>query len=211
MFTLLCNRFKHSYGLRLKLLALMFFVHSVAVACTADQSSNEANNSTTSRDTGDTTAISSRTRSATTIDFLGNPFIAGTAQSNSLSTYFNKITTDFSLDAEAIENRHRPTITDTIYTIRFGKSVLELYAPTQSGKLLLQVADIQNNTITLRNNLRVGMSQTELTGKLKAQNLKLQQSPDTIVAYSKDGAPATLSFYFKNGKVTRILYEGYVD
>ncbi|MBJ6116770.1 hypothetical protein JAO76_01115 [Pontibacter sp. BT310] len=210
MFTLLCNSFNYRYALRVRLLALLFFVHSVAVACTSEPPSEEST-SPVSRETIDTAAVRAPRRAPATIDFLGNPFIANVVQSNSLSAYFDKIQDDFSVDADAIENMHRPNITDTIYTIRFGNSMLELYAPTQSGKLLLQVADIRNSTIKLRNNLRVGMPQEELTGKLKAQNIQLQQSPDKIIASTKDGAPIHLYFFLKNGKVSRIFYEGYVD
>lgn len=210
MFTLLCNSFNHRYALTLRLLALLFFVHSVAMACTTEQPKDEFE-SPVLRNSADTLAVRSPRSAATTIAFLGNPFIASVTQSNSISSYFDKIQDDFSVDADAIENRHRPNVTDTIYTIRFGSSMLELYAPTQSGKLLLQVADIRNSSITLRNNLRVGMSQEELSGKLKTQNVHLQQSPEKIVASTKDGAPITLYFFLKNGKVSRILYEGYVD
>ncbi|NDK57092.1 hypothetical protein [Pontibacter fetidus] len=210
MLTLLCNSFNYRYALSLRLLALLFFVHSVATACTTEQPQDEEEAPTT-RQPIDTTAVKTTRRAATTIDFLGNPFIASIAQSNSLSAYFDKIQDDFWVDADAIENLHRSDVTDTIYTIRFGNSKLELYAPTQSGKLLLQVADIRNSSITLRNNLRVGMSQEELTGKLKAQNVHLQQSPEKIVASTKDGAPIHLYFFLKNGKVSRIFYEGYVD
>ncbi|MBC5775321.1 hypothetical protein H8S95_14675 [Pontibacter sp. KCTC 32443] len=210
MFTLLCNSFNYKYALRIRLLALLFFVHSVATACTTEQP-HEDNASPVSREPIDTTSVRAPRRASATIEFLGNPFIASVTQSNSLSAYFDKIQDDFSVDADAIENRHRPDITDTIYTIHFGNSMMELYAPTQSGKLLLQVADIRNSSITLRNNLRVGMTQQELTGRLKAQNVNIQQSPDKIVASTKDGAPISLYFFLKNGKVSRILYEGYVD
>ena len=210
MLTLLCNSLNHRYALSVRLLALLFFVNSIAAACTTEQPKDEFEQPV-SRDAEDTTAVRPARRAAKTIEFLGNPFIASVSQSNSLSAYFDKIATDFSVDADAIENQHRPSVTDTIYTIRFDNSVLELYAPTQSGKLLLQVADIRNSSITLRNNLRVGMSQEEVLGKLKAQNINLQQSPEKIVASTKDGAPITLYFFLKNGKVSRILYEGYVD
>lgn len=210
MLTLHCNRYNYRYALRLRLLVLLFLVHSVASACTSEQPNNGFY-SPTSSEPVDTASIRAPRRAPSTVEFLGNPFIASPTKSNSLSAYFDKIQQDFSVDADAIENRHRPNVTDTIYTIRFGNSLLELYAPTQSGKLLLQVADIRNSSITLRNNLRVGMSQQELTGKLKAQNVNLQQSPDKIVASTKDGAPISLYFFLKNGKVSRILYEAYVD
>ncbi|MEJ8756096.1 hypothetical protein WG947_03750 [Pontibacter sp. H259] len=210
MRTLLCNSFNHRYALSIRLLALLFFVQSVAMACTTEQPQDEYQPPVT-REPGDTTGIRNTRRAPATVDFMGNPFIASVAQSNSLSAYFDKIQDDFWVEADAIENRHRREVTDTIYTIRFGDSMLEFYAPTQSGKLLLQVADIRNNSMVLRNNLRVGMPQEELTGKLKAQNVILQQSPEKIVASTKDGAPVTLYFFLKNGKVSRILYEGYVD
>ncbi len=210
MVSLLRNSFCNRYALRLRLLALLFFVHTVVTACTLEQpTTHQAANPTENQP--DTAAIFSTATAAATLDFLGNPFIASSVKSNSLSAYFDKIQDDFWVEADPVENRHRPTVTDTIYTIRFGESMLELYAPTQSGKLLLQVADIRNSSITLRNNLRVGMHQQELSGKLKAQNISMQQSPDKIVATTHEGAPISLYFFLKNGKVSRILYEGYVD
>lgn len=149
----------------------------------------------------------------TTVSLLGNPFVANRSKGNFLSSYYDRINSDFTIDADPIENRHRSTITDTVFTIRFGSSMLEFYAPSQTGDLLLQVADIRNSDITLRNNLRVGMSQAELMSKLKAfgKDIKVNQTSNEVVAYSHEGAPTSLHFYLKNGKVSRILYEGYVD
>lgn len=211
MLTLLCNSLNHRYALTIRLLALLFFVHSVAAACTTEQAQEEYELPENSREPGDTAAVRTSRRTPATTDFLGNPFIASVVKSNSLSAYFDKISADFWVEANAIENRHRPDVVDTLYTIYFGESMLELYAPTQSGKLMLQVADIRNSSIALRNNLRVGMTQEELTGKLKALNVTLQQAPDKIVASTTEGAPITLYFFLKNGKVNRIFYEGYVD
>ena len=208
MLTLRRTHFYNRHALPLRLLVLLFFVQSVAAACSTEQTSQEA---ITPVAAGDTTAVRTTRRPTATVDFLGNPFIASVTQSNSLSAYFDKIRGDFWVEADPIENLHRPSVTDTIYTIRFGNSSLELYAPTQSGKLLLQVADIRNSSITLRNNLRVGMPQEELAARLKAQRVQLQQTPDKMVATTREGAPITMYFFLKNGKVSRILYEGYVD
>lgn len=210
MLTLLCNSFNHRYALTVRLLALLLFAHSVASACTTEQSQEELE-SPVIRSSGDTTATRTSRRPAATLTFLGNPFVASAAKSNSLSAYFDRIQDDFWVEADPIENLHRSNITDTIYTIRFSDSMLELYAPTQSGKLLLQVADIRNSSITLRNNLRVGMPQEELTARLKALNVPVQQTPDKVIAATREGAPITMYFFLKNGKVSRIFYEGYVD
>ncbi|WP_235925800.1 hypothetical protein [Pontibacter burrus] len=185
-------------------------VQHVASACTTEQPQEEFE-SPLNRASGDTTSVRSNRRAPASLTLLGNPFVASPAKSNSLSAYFDKIQDDFWVEADPVENLHRPDVTDTIYTIRFGNSMLELYAPTRSGKLLLQVADIRNSSITLRNNLRVGMPQEELTARLKGQNIRIQQSPDKIVASTSEGAPISLYFFLKNGKVSRIFYEGYVD
>lgn len=210
---LLYNSLNIRYALTARLLALLLLVSSVASACSSDQPTEEEHNAPDARDrSSDTTAIRAVKNTApTTIEFLGNPFISNRSQSNSLSAYFDKIQDDFTLDAEAIENIHRNSVTDTIYTIRFGKSVMEFYAPTQTGQLLLQVADIQDNSITLRNNIKIGISQKDLMGKLRGQNLQVRQTQNEIVAGYEEGAPSQLHFYLKNGKVSRILYEGYVD
>lgn len=209
MLCLLCKTFPNRYALTIRLLVLLLLVQHVASACTTDQ--QEEFELPANRASGDTTSVRSNRRTPASLSLLGNPFVASPAKSNSLSAYFDKIQEDFWVEADPVENLHRPDVIDTIYTIRFGNSMLELYAPTRSGKLLLQVADIRNSTVTLRNNLRVGMPQEELTARLKGQNINIQQSPDKIVASTSEGAPITLYFFLKNGKVSRIFYEGYVD
>ena len=208
---------RYTYSLSVRLMLLLLLVNTFAVACSSDTASEEQKFLPSERSSNaltDTASIRRRTLGApATISLLGNPFVANRSQSNSLSTYIERIDSDLTLDADAIENRHKPDVTDTIFTIRFGSSMMEFYAPSQSGELLLQVADIQSPDITLRNNLRVGMSQVELINKLKAtgKDLVITQSNNQIIASNHEGAPTSLHFYLKNGKVNRIRYEGYVD
>ncbi|WP_266204280.1 hypothetical protein [Pontibacter kalidii] len=200
-------------SLKARLLLLLLLIHTFATACTDNPAEEEADTPVERRTAEpDTTAVNS-SRAPGTHDLLGNPFVANRQQSNNLATYFDRINTDFTVDADAVENRHKASITDTIYTIRFGNSAMEFYAPTHSGELLLQMADIRGTDIKLRNNLRVGMPQAELLNRLKSQgeDLKIIQTPNEIVATAREGAPATLHFYLEKGKVSRILYEGYVD
>ncbi|WP_299762256.1 hypothetical protein [uncultured Pontibacter sp.] len=203
----------HKYSLKARLLLLLLLVHTFATACT-DSSPEEEADVPFERRTAepDTTAVST-TRALATIDLLGNPFVANRQQSNDLTTYFDRIDSDFTVDADAIENRHKASVTDTIFTIRFGSSFMEFYAPSHSGDLHLQVADIRSTDIKLRNNLQVGMAQAELIKRLKSQaeDIKITQAPNEVVASAKEGAPVTLRFYLQKGKVSRILYEGYVD
>lgn len=205
------NYFRHQ--LKVRLLVLLLLANTIASACTSDNASEEQQSTPEEQRVvalPDTTAIH---KPATTLSVLGNPFVASKVKSNALDTYFNQINADFTLDADPIENRHKPTVTDTIYTLRFGSSMMEFYAPSQSGDLLLQVADIQSNDIAMRHNIRVGMTQAELMNKLKSlgQEIKINQNTNEITASNKEGAPASLHFYLKSGKVNRILYEGYVD
>lgn len=208
---------RYTYSLSVRLMLLLLLVNTFAVACSSDTASEERKFLPSERSNTaltDTASAGRRTPAApATISLLGNPFVASRSQSNNLSTYIERIDSDLTLDADAIENRHKPDVTDTIFTIRFGSSMMEFYAPSQSGELLLQVADIQSPDITLRNNLRVGMSQAELLNKLKATgtDLIITQSNNQIVASNHEGAPTSLQFYLKNGKVSRIRYEGYVD
>lgn len=208
---------RYTYSLSVRLMLLLLFVNTFAVACSSETASEEQNflpDERSDETIADTASIRRRTPAApATISLLGNPFVANRSQSNSLSTYIDRIDSDLTLDADAIENRHKTGVTDTIFTIRFGNSMMEFYAPSQSGELLLQVADIQSPDITLRNNLRVGMSQTELLNKLKAagNDLVITQRDNQIVASNHEGAPTSLHFHLKNGKVSRIRYEGYVD
>lgn len=205
------NHFRHSLAVRL--LVLLLLVNTIASACTSDTASEEQQSAPEEQRviaTPDTTATR---KPATTLSVLGNPFVANKSQSNILDTYFDQINADFTLDADPIENMHKPSITDTIYTIRFGGSMMEFYAPTQSGDLLLQVADIQSPAISMRHNIRVGMTQAELMNRLKnlGKDIKINQTTNEITASNREGAPASLHFYLKSGKVNRIRYEGYVD
>ncbi|MCX2738767.1 hypothetical protein [Pontibacter anaerobius] len=201
-------------SLKARLLLLLLLVHTIATACTDKSSEEEADVPFERRAATepDTTAVHS-TRPPGTLDLLGNPFVANRQQSNDLTTYFDRIDADFTVDADAIENRHAAEVTDTIYTIRFGKSSMEFYAPSHSGDLHLQMADIRSADIKLRNNLRVGMTQAELVSRLKSQgkDIKITHTPSEIIASAREGAPVTLRFYMQKGKVSRILYEGYVD
>jgi len=210
---LLYNSLNIHYALSVRLLALMLLVSTVAAACTTDVPADDENASPENKDSAsDTTAVKTSINIApATIEFLGNPFVASRSQSNSLSTYYDKIQDDFTIDADAIENLHRAAVTDTIYTIRFGDSMLEFYAPTQTGELHLQMADIRDSSISMRNNIKVGISQADLMGKLRVQNLLTQQTQHEVIARNREGAPSLLHFYLKNGKVSRILYEGYID
>ena len=204
------------YSLTVRLLVLLLLVSSSAGACSSETPEEEHRKSPQERmgqnPPVDTMLAKRNTPGPpATIDFLGNPFLASYSQSKRLDAYFARINTDFSLDAEAIENMHKPSISDTIFTIRFGESVIELYAPTLTGELLLQIADIRNTGITLRNNMKVGMSQPELMTKLKNYDVRILQTNSEVVATSVEGAPVSLRFFLKNGKVSRIRYEGYVD
>ncbi|MBC5993199.1 hypothetical protein [Pontibacter cellulosilyticus] len=203
------------YSLALRLMILLFLVNTFASACTSDSTTDGENDMPRERETtveADTTSTR-RNAAPTTVSLLGNPFVANRSKGNFLSSYYDRINTDFTIDADPIENIHRSTVTDTIFTIRFGNSMMEFYAPSQTGDLLLQVADIKNSDITLRNNMRVGMSQAELMSKLKTfgKDIRITQNPNEVIASGYEGAPTTLHFFLKNGKVSRILYEGYVD
>lgn len=207
---------RHRYSLTVRLLVLLLLISNTAGACSSDTAQHEQREQPqvrTRQQAAPDTMLARRQPAGppSTIDFLGNPFLSDYRQSKKLDAYFSRISTDFTLDADPIENIHRPSVTDTIYSIRFGESLIELYAPTQTGELLLQVADIRNTGIALRNNMKVGMSQPELMTKLKNFDVRILQTNTEIVATSLEGAPTSLRFYLKNGKVNRIRYEGYVD
>lgn len=207
---------RHRYSLTVRLLVLLLLISNTAGACSTETAEREEVTHPQGRNRQETepdTLLARRQPSdpPAIIDFLGNPILSDYRQSRKLDAYFARIRTDFTLDAEPIENIHKPTISDTIYTIRFGESVIELYAPSQTGELLLQVADIRNTGIALRNNMKVGMSQPELMTKLKNFDVRILQTNAEVVATSVEGAPTSLRFFLKNGKVNRIRYEGYVD
>ncbi|MFT2008443.1 hypothetical protein ACMA1I_07190 [Pontibacter sp. 13R65] len=215
MFQFFHNSLRCPFRPSVRLFLLLFLFSSFSGACSTETADQEAALEERAVEVKVDTLKAKRApaKSPVQIDFLGNPFMADYNQSRKLDAYFAKINSDFTVDAEPIQNIHKADITDTIYIIRFGTSMIELYAPTQTGDLLLQVADIQGNGISLRNNMKVGMSQPELMNKLKTFDVRILQTNAEIVATSTttDGAPAAIRFLLKNGKVSRIRYEGYVD
>jgi len=206
----------YSHSLSIRLLVVLLFISTCTSACSTDNRQQDQDASPQEKlpklAYADTAAIRRGSHEPATMDLLSDPFVD--SRSSSLSAYYDHISTDFTIDADPIENLHQSDVTDTLYTIRFGNSMMEFYAPAQSGELLLQVADIKSDAITLRDNLRVGMSQAELMSSLKSKNnqqLLITQTPAEIVAANREGAPVTLHFFLKSGKVSRIRYEGYVD
>ncbi|WP_242927697.1 hypothetical protein [Pontibacter vulgaris] len=200
------------YSLTVRLLLLVLLLCPLTGACSGTSEQHDMPEERTNEATiSDTMGTKRNSTSPATVALLENPFLSDRNQTRKLESYIARINTDFTVEAAPIENIHEAGLSDTIYTINFGSSSLELYAPTQTGELLLQVADIRSNALTLRNNMRVGMSQAELMTKLKNYDVRILQTNTEIVATNREGAPTSLRFFLKNGKVSRIRYEGYVD
>ncbi len=214
MFNLFYNGICCRYSLTVRLLLLLWLICPLTGACSSSSEQLDMpEERVKERSLPDTMGARKPAGPGTpaTVDLLENPFLSDRNQLRKLESYIARINADFTVEAAPIENIHEAGVSDTIYTINFGSSMLELYAPTQTGELLLQVADIRSNALTLRNNMRVGMSQAELMTKLRNYDVRILQTNTEVVATNREGAPISLRFFLKNGKVSRIRYEGYVD
>lgn len=102
-----------------------------------------------------------------------------------------------------VENDHDETQIDTIKTLTFGKSKIIVYST--SGFYAVWTADIKNSELPIWNYVKVGMKKYQLektlATRLKSDTIKLGNLEQTSL----------FEFYFSDGELYQIKFEGYVD
>lgn len=102
-----------------------------------------------------------------------------------------------------VRNIHDRAVVGTVYTFSAGKTKIEIYKAKHLD--ILQSAYIDTENISLKYNIKVGASKTDVAKRLKA----IITADKVQVGNLEQTNVYTLTF--SNGKLTTILYEGYVD
>ena len=143
-------------------------------------------------------------------EFIFNPFGVDEQELAPIPEYGRKINASVVVDKEATANRHYPETIDTIFTLQFDSSSIRFYYPALSERYMLFEATIKSPNISLKNNIRVGMSRSELLDQVKDYKLFIKEEGDSIMIWS-GVTDTSLTFKLKNGKVQRIQYDPYLD
>ena len=126
--------------------------------------------------------------------------------------YFNKLmskSTKTSVKKE--KSIHDNTLTNTIKTIEFGKSVIETLT-TNDGRVFLNYASINDKSFELKNKIKIGFTVDKVFSEFNVNYDKSKiykfleiSTPDTL------GGTSTLTFNFKQDTLSNIFYWPYSD
>lgn len=111
-------------------------------------------------------------------------------------------------------NKHDETIIDTLKTIYWGKSYIKTLTNNSIDRTLLQYASIDNNLISIRNNVRIGQGVEQVFKSLNASYNPTKKykflevkSPDPEM----NGTVSYLTFNFKGDTLSQITYWPWSD
>ena len=137
-----------------------------------------------------------------TIDqFLSNPF---DFVPNS-TTIIDKFHFDFQISKVAVRNKYVTEVKDTIIRMEYKKSLINIYKEGTGEKLNL--VDIQNKNIILRNGIQIGMKREALE---KQFHWFPKSAKKGITIYSEDQT-RRCTFIFKRNKLNRVRYEALIQ
>ena len=109
----------------------------------------------------------------------------------------------FKIKTELKQNDHYEAQIDTIKTLTFEKSVIEVYST--DGFYAIWSADIQNSELPVWSYVKIGMKKYQLektlANRIEFDTIRLGNLEQTSV----------FEFYFTNDKLKRIKFEGYID
>ncbi|GGG09610.1 hypothetical protein GCM10011344_07760 [Dokdonia pacifica] len=133
--------------------------------------------------------------------FVENDSIAHLWQSELES--LTKSFSGFIVKTKLKQNNHDETQTDTIKTLTFDKSIIEVYST--DGFYAVWSADIKNSELPIWSYVKVGMKKYQLektlANRLKSDTIRLGNLEQTSV----------FEFYFSDDELDQVKFEGYVD
>ena len=118
---------------------------------------------------------------------------------------------------ELEKNLHDPSVKDTIKTIYWGKSYIQTLRNEAMEEPLLIKVVIKDNNLTLRNGLKIGKPSSDVFKYFKKVSFDAKKTyrvlcvealiqPDDVT-----GSDASLVFYFKDNKLTELIYLPWFD
>ena len=138
-----------------------------------------------------------------TVDqFLSNPFDFAPTTTNII---IDKLNVGFEISKVAVRNKYVPEVKDTIIRMEFKKSLINIYKESTGERLNL--VDIQNKNIVLRNGIQVSMKREELE---KQFHWFPKSAKKGITIYNEDQTKRC-TFIFKRNKLKRVRYEALIQ
>ena len=102
---------------------------------------------------------------------------------------------------KAVENRHNPVQTDTIYTLKKSNSFLEIYK-VNSGKSILYKFKVNSQDYGYLENISVDEIHKRVNSAEINCNILILESPEV---------PSYLTFTFSENKIIEVNFNGYLD
>lgn len=115
---------------------------------------------------------------------------------------------EYEVEKKAIKNLNDSTQTDTLFTVKFGKSVMEYYQVGSNDNGLLIMADIQSDKVEFKKGIRIGMSATEFSSLFAELNDRRNLSSVTISTFE---GLTRVDFSFSNNTLTSVNLQSYFD
>ncbi len=139
-------------------------------------------------------------------EIANQPFLTDTISVEAIKILFQN---QFEITKKPIRNKFVKDQTDTLITIRKGKSYIRLYAVSQEAKCFYEAAEIADAFPVLQKSIRVGQSKQDIMRVFPAL-AKTKIIPDFIEISAGEGADF-LYLVFKNNKLSKVNYHPYLD
>ncbi len=185
------------------LILLIFSMLLVSYSCdkTKEKQKSTENQNVDTLETEDTTAVPS---SILDEDFVNKPFEMDTLTVASLEEAFPRL---YKIKKEPIKNVHVKNQIDTLVTVIIKNSQFIFYKTPEHE--FITSAIVTNSIIKFSRDIRVGMTQKEF--KSKFEKLKNLNALPVEVTISGNEASGNIVFTFKQGKLVKGEFIGYVD
>ena len=107
----------------------------------------------------------------------------------------------WSINTEAVENRHTPGQMDTIYTFRKNNSEVKIYK-VNSGKSILYKFNLNESDYNKLNEI----TRNDVISRLKSNSLSCN-----IITIESPEVPSFLTLKFKGENLEEVNFDGYLD
>lgn len=137
-------------------------------------------------------------------DFVNKPFEIDTLTVASLEEAFPE---SYKIKEEPIKNVHVKSQTDTLVTVTIKNSQFIFYKTSE--REFITSATVTNSIIKFSRDIKVGMTQKEF--KSKFEKLKNVNALPPEITISGNEASGNVVFTFKQGKLIKGEFIGYID
>jgi hypothetical protein len=113
----------------------------------------------------------------------------------------------FEKKTKAVENKHRPNITDTlVHLVSSTVPVDEFRIYKSQYKSILTHATLRSDRITLAREIQIGITKSAFVRRLEIKDI-----PSDIISISELEGNLKWTFYFNSGRLDSSKFQGYLD